>query len=94
MSEFCNKCSNEMFGKDTKPDIDVRLLAHDLTPGHYFNVLCEGCGMIAVAKEEDGLVKVVYLTDEDLNDNRLDEHDTITETLEEWENKSESIRRF
>lgn len=59
MAEFCNKCTERLFGKNAKPDIDVMEIAKDLAPGgEGLNVLCEGCGLSYIYKSESGVVLV------------------------------------
>jgi hypothetical protein len=53
-----------MFGaKDDqglKPDIDVKKIFKKLKKDHYAEVLCEGCGMVAIGNM-DGKLKVRYI---------------------------------
>lgn len=59
MAEFCNKCTERLFGKNVKPDIDVMEIAKDLAPGgEGLRVLCEGCGLSFIYKNESGVVLV------------------------------------
>lgn len=59
MAEFCNKCTERLFGKNVKPDIDVMEIAKDLAPGgEGLNVLCEGCGLSYIYKDESDKVLV------------------------------------
>lgn len=60
MADFCNRCSNELFDEECQPDIDVYEIAKNLTPGHFMPVLCEGCVMLAVLKDEDESIKIGY----------------------------------
>ncbi len=52
MAEFCTKCAKEHFGDNVKPDIDVDQIFSELEAGTYVNVLCEGCVMVAIAKDQ------------------------------------------
>jgi hypothetical protein len=54
-----------MFGAEAEADIDVYELAKGLDPNHYIAVICEGCGMIAVSKNEAGEVELAYAEDGD-----------------------------
>ena len=55
MADFCNKCVQELFDEDTTPEIDVYEIFENLEPGYAeFGHICEGCGIIAVAKSEEG----------------------------------------
>jgi len=56
MAEFCNYCA-ESWGMPT-PEIDVFAIYKNLNAGEYESVLCEGCGMVAVMKDETGALKV------------------------------------
>lgn len=71
MADFCNKCAGELFGEDAQPEIDVQQIADSLEPGYFTNVLCEGCGLNAIIKEEDGSIKVGLLP-KDENKEELD----------------------
>ena len=60
MSEFCNICAKRL-GLD-KPTINVYKEFDRLEDGYFVSVgLCEGCGLVAVAKLE-GQLKVQTLT--------------------------------
>jgi hypothetical protein len=48
MAEFCSICEPEYF------DINLAKIALDLEQGHSENILCEGCGIKAVYKDEVG----------------------------------------
>ena len=62
MADFCTKCSPAMFGEEVQPDIDILKIAEDLKPGYFTKgVLCEGCGLVAVIKEENLEIKVGLL---------------------------------
>lgn len=59
MSDFCTKCSIEMFGRDRIPDIDVQKEFEALSDGHIVSgFICEGCGIIAIGKI-NGKLKVL-----------------------------------
>ncbi len=65
MAEFCNKCTERLFGKNAKPDIDVMEIAKDLAPGgEGLNVLCEGCGLRFIYKDESDRVLVAVSKEE------------------------------
>lgn len=69
MAEFCNKCTERMFGKGVKPDIDVMEIAKDLAPGgEGLNVLCEGCGLCFIYKDESDKVLVAVSKEKDEED--------------------------
>ena len=62
MADFCNKCAEELgFGI---PDIDVYEIHESLEPGFFESCLCEGCGMLGVAKSEHGELFVIHDDDE------------------------------
>ena len=67
MADFCTKCAFEMWGNELPPDIDIQKIADGMTPGHYTAVLCEGCEMIAIAKDDDGSVLIGVLDQEAVN---------------------------
>ena len=83
MADFCNKCSNEMFGPKVEPEIDVHKIVESLEPGYYTSVICEGCTMLAIVKEEDGSVRLAYRGE---NDDEM-----VYGTLEEWESREQSL---
>jgi hypothetical protein len=58
MSDFCTQCSIATFGDKIQPDINIREIASSLENGMYVPVLCEGCGMNAVGKDENGQIIV------------------------------------
>lgn len=64
MSDFCNRCSNELWGEDFQPEIDVLKIAESLQPNSYMPVLCEGCGMSAIGKNEKGEVMIAHVVEE------------------------------
>ena len=86
MADFCNKCADEMFGEDASPDIHVESIATGLEPGYYMPVLCEGCVMRMIVKEEDGTVKIGY-------DSLDDSDEFVFETLEEYLRKDSTFNR-
>ncbi len=57
MADYCTLCADQV---GFPVDIDVRKIAETLEPGTYVPVLCEGCGMNAVGKDENGQV-IVHL---------------------------------
>ena len=83
MADFCNKCSAELFGEDIVPEIDVYDIASRLSPEFYTNVLCEGCGMVAVLKDENSEI-MLYFPNPDANE-------PVKKTLKEWEDLSLSL---
>lgn len=60
MADFCNKCADELFGEGVEPDINVYAIGETLQTGFYLPVLCEGCGMMAISKNEEGLLELAY----------------------------------
>ena len=68
MAEFCTKCSEELFGKEVEPEIDIEKTVNELKPDTYVTVLCEGCGMTAIGKDKSGEVYVA------IADSTIDEH--------------------
>lgn len=78
-----------MFGEDFEPEIDIKKITESLEPGTYTSVLCEGCGMGAIAKEEDG--KITLALPADIKAETID-YKWIT--LEEFERDYESKYHF
>jgi hypothetical protein len=54
MADFCNVCSERLFGQEIMPDIDVESILKQIKPGYEMSTLCEGCGMVAVGKNKAG----------------------------------------
>ena len=82
MADFCNICAVKMFGDQIKPDIDVETLAESLTPGYWIQVLCEGCGMNGVIKEEDRTVNLSFYDKEDFG------AAFIVKPIDDWRNST------
>jgi len=49
MSEYCSQCS-----PFEEYDIDLFQIALSLDNGRSENILCEGCNIVAIYKDEDG----------------------------------------
>lgn len=60
MADYCNKCSEEIHGGKVPPEIDVYEIASGLCNGCIANVLCEGCEMMGVLKDERGRIFALY----------------------------------
>lgn len=72
MADFCSNCCVRMnfnvlvnCNKDPyetiNPDIDVFKIFDQCEPGTCrYGFICEGCGLIAILKTDDGKLKVVY----------------------------------
>ena len=82
MADFCNKCSEEMFGDNLPVDIDVYELAKTIPNGHYMPVICEGCGMLSISKTPTGEIQLGY---EDREGKIQFMH------IDEWENKKRHV---
>lgn len=84
MADFCNICSEEMFGKEVQPDINVNEILADIDNGFFTTVLCEGCGMSHIGKEVNGVPFLYFDYDS--------RHEDRKYSLEEWESgKMKSI---
>lgn len=69
MSEFCTKCTLTMFGEQCQPDIDVKKEFEQLQEGFCTSgFICEGCGLISIAKIE-GKLKVMRIKPDDDGEN-------------------------
>lgn len=83
MADFCNVCSPRVWGEvDSKgrgiiPDIDVFKIFKGLKKGYMLPVLCEGCTMNGIMKNENGELKVHYLADEPDVWHNFDEDEVI-----------------
>jgi len=75
MADFCNVCADRLFGDNAQPDIDVNSIVKDLKNSHYIQVLCEGCGMLAIEKDANGEVSVVT---------QSESNEYIHSSYEEW----------
>jgi len=61
MAEFCNKCAEEW--EIPEVDINVYSIYRRLNKGTMESVLCEGCGLRAISKDQNGVLKVSYIND-------------------------------
>ena len=59
MAEFCS-LGHEREPDLFPPEIDVRGIAANLKPGFGQNVICEGCALVAITKDESGTVFLGY----------------------------------
>lgn len=59
MADFCNVCSDYLFGENLQPDIDINEIIEELEPGYMINVLCEGCAMVEIRKSKDGAITLI-----------------------------------
>ena len=84
MADFCNKCAHELWGEDFEPEIDVSKIANQLPTGHYISVLCEGCVMVAISKDETGKVNIAY--------GNIGGDDLTWGSFEDWEAKDSSLK--
>ena len=64
MADLCNKCALEMWGDQYWPDIDIPVIAESLEPGTYAPVLCEGCGIRAIGKNQQGGIMIATILEE------------------------------
>ena len=71
-----------MFGEDSLPDIDVYEIGSSLGKGFMRSVLCEGCEMIGVFKDLNGVTHLLY------DDEGLDGPEVKKIPIKEWEGKS------
>ncbi len=60
MADFCNICANEMWGCEVHEDIDVPKIFRKLEPGYWQPVLCEGCELEGVAKDDNGELLLMF----------------------------------
>ena len=63
MAEFCTTCSKEMGFPEA--DINEKEIFESLGKNQYTSVICEGCGMLAVARSEDDKMLFAYPSEED-----------------------------
>ena len=62
MADFCSQCSPF----DNEYDIDLFKIALKLQKGASENILCEGCNIRVVYKDEEGLVYLGRLENEEI----------------------------
>jgi hypothetical protein len=60
MADFCNKCAYDMWGDHLPADIDVPKIFRELDEGFALTVMCEGCGLSAIGKNEGKLFTSKY----------------------------------
>jgi hypothetical protein len=53
-----------MWGEDFEPEINVQKIADSLEPNTYMPVMCEGCGMVAIGKNEKLEIMVAHTIEE------------------------------
>jgi hypothetical protein len=71
-----------MWGDETQPDIDVLAISESLDKDTYSVVLCEGCGMAAIGKDENDAIFIAMPTGSE--DGVMKEVNWLT--LEEYKN--------
>ena len=74
MADFCNYCSERIFGGNAKPEIEE---FYKLEPGWAHHVLCEGCSLITILRTVNNELKVIYA---DNTDNCVDYYDKSNES--------------
>jgi len=57
-----------MWGERYPADIDVPKIFRELEPGHCIPVICEGCTMLAIGKNEQGHLELMF--DSELEDDK------------------------
>ena len=61
MSEYCSRCS-----PFESWDYDLMMIALDLENGHSENILCEGCDILGVYKDESGKLYLAVKTEKEI----------------------------
>lgn len=62
MADFCTVCSNNLFTKGTKPDIDIKEIFESLKKGYFQSgLLCEGCTLVGIHKTDKGELMIAYM---------------------------------
>lgn len=87
MSEYCNKCSKEMYrlGDSVIPDVDVYQIAAELQNGCFQKVMCEGCEMLGVSKDIKGNIFLMY------PDRGIDGEEVKKIPIKKWEESSQFL---
>lgn len=63
MSDFCNRCADEMWGNELPPDIDVVADFDTLKKGEVIaGYLCEGCGLTNIMRDENDQMLVIRVS--------------------------------
>lgn len=57
MAEFCTTCADRFH---ELVDINIDTIISRLKDGHTQPVLCEGCGLVALQKDDEGIVYKGY----------------------------------
>lgn len=73
MADFCTKCSNDMFGDEVAPDIDVLKEFNELKNGYCISCLCEGCTLSFIGKDGENIL-LYYLGKEEPKKYTIDEY--------------------
>lgn len=61
MSEYCNRCTEELFPPNHQPEIDVYARFKEIDEGFFLiGVLCEGCSLCAISNE-GGELRVSFM---------------------------------
>ena len=74
MADFCNKCAMDMWGTQIPADLDIPRIFKMLEPNTYETFICEGCGMIGLAKTEKGTCLAAFDEDRQWKEIDLDEY--------------------
>ena len=61
MADFCNKCAWDMWGDRFPPEINVPRIFAELEEEFIKLVVCEGCGLSAIGKTEEGKLVIAYI---------------------------------
>jgi hypothetical protein len=86
MADFCTNCSLEMWGNELPPDLDIKEIAESLKSGTYKPVLCEGCGMRAIGKDDNGAITIAMPSTEPESEESNSSGTKVDWIpLEEWE---------
>jgi len=68
MADFCTECDKITgLGTNGEPDINIRKIAEPLENGTYVPVMCEGCGLCGVGKDDNG--NIIVIVPENIHDN-------------------------
>jgi len=62
MASFCEECSKDI---GFKTDFDIKKELKELKNGYVLRILCEGCGLNAIAKTDEGDILYSYFDGED-----------------------------
>jgi hypothetical protein len=56
MADFCTHCAPRMWGPEIPADIDIHKIYEKVPNDHYMSVICEGCALVSIGRENDQMI--------------------------------------